>query len=473
MCREIKSDETLNDIPVILFTSLSEPEDIILGLESGADNFVPKSCSEEYLLTRIEYVLINSILRRERRIRTGIEIYYSGKIHIIHSDQNQILDMLISTFEHAVQQNRELTKMQLELKILNEQLEEKVKERTVTLTEEISQRKRIEEALQENKRFIQRIIDTTPNILYLYDIIKHRNVYINHQVGEILGHTPEEIRQMGAEFRNLFCPDDFPQVLDGHIQRFATAKDGEILETEYKMKHANGEWRWLYSRDTVFARTADGLPQLILGTAEDITERKRAEEELRQSSEKLRKAMEGTIQTIALMMEMRDPYTAGHERRVARLSCAIARKMGLSEEQIEGIHVSGFLHDIGKIVIPAEILTKPGRINEYELSFIKIHPQAGYDILKGLEFPWPVARAVLQHHERLDGSGYPAGLSGEELIPEAKILGVADPAEAMASHRPYRPALGLDKALEEISQGRAVLYDPEVVDACLKLFLFS
>jgi len=203
---------------------------------------------------------------------------------------------------------------------------------------------------------------------------------------------------------------------------------------------------------------------------QELAERKRAEEELRQSFEKLRRTLEGTVHALASAVEMRDSYTAGHQRRVTQLACAIAKEMGLPEEQIEGMRMSGLIHDLGKINVPAEILSKPGRLTDLQWGMIKPHSQAGYDILITIEFPWPVAEIVLQHHERLDGSGYPAGLLGEEILLEARILGVADVVEAMASHRPYRSARGIDKALEEISQNRGVLYDPEVVDACLKLF---
>jgi PAS domain S-box-containing protein len=203
----------------------------------------------------------------------------------------------------------------------------------------------------------------------------------------------------------------------------------------------------------------------------EITERKKAEEELKQSLVKLQKTLEGTIHALASAVEMRDPYTAGHQRRVTQLACAIAQEMGLPEEQIEGIHMAGQIHDIGKINVPAEILSKPGTLNGLEFGLIKTHPLVGHDILNGsLEFPWPVAQIVLQHHERMDGSGYPQGLSGEEILLEARILAVADVVEAMASHRPYRSARGIDEALEEISRNRGILYDPEVVDACLKLF---
>jgi PAS domain S-box-containing protein/putative nucleotidyltransferase with HDIG domain len=203
---------------------------------------------------------------------------------------------------------------------------------------------------------------------------------------------------------------------------------------------------------------------------EEITERKRAEEELQDSLEKLRKALGGTIQAIALTVERRDPYTAGHQRQVADLARAIATEMGLSKEQVDGIRMAGVIHDIGKTSVPSEILSKPGQLGDIEFSLIKTHPQVGYDILKTIDFPWPVAEIVLQHHERVDGSGYPQGLPGGEIMLEARILAVADVVAAMASHRPYRPPHGLDKALEEISQNKGVLYDPEVVDTCLKLF---
>ena len=191
---------------------------------------------------------------------------------------------------------------------------------------------------------------------------------------------------------------------------------------------------------------------------------------LQDSMQKLRKALEGSIHAMALTVEMRDPYTAGHQQRVADLASAIAKELGFSEDRVNGLHMAGVIHDIGKISIPAEILSKPGKISEIEFDLIKTHAKVGYDILKNIEFPWPIARMVLEHHERMDGSGYPSGLSGEELLLEAKILGVADVVEAMASHRPYRPALGIDKALDEISKNKGKFYDPDVAQACLKLF---
>jgi HD-GYP domain-containing protein (c-di-GMP phosphodiesterase class II) len=184
----------------------------------------------------------------------------------------------------------------------------------------------------------------------------------------------------------------------------------------------------------------------------------------------LRQSMEQSIQTIAATVEARDPYTAGHQRRVGELATAIGREMDLSKEQIQGIHFAAIIHDLGKIHIPAEILSKPGRLNTIEYMLIKTHPQEGYDILKNVKFPWPIADIILQHHEKLDGSGYPNGLKGKEILLEARIICVADVVEAMSSHRPYRAGLGVELAMDEINKGRDSIYDPTVVDACIKLF---
>ena len=196
----------------------------------------------------------------------------------------------------------------------------------------------------------------------------------------------------------------------------------------------------------------------------------RLERELKKTVEELEKTTEGIIFTVSKIVEARDPYTAGHQKKVAELARAIAREMKLPKDKVEGVYMAGMIHDIGKIYVPSEILSKPGRLNQIEFSLIKTHSQYGYNMLKDIDFPWPVALSILQHHERVDGSGYPQGLKGDEIILEAKILAVADVVEAISSHRPYRPSLGIDKALEEIEENRGKLYDPEVVDACLRVF---
>lgn len=202
-----------------------------------------------------------------------------------------------------------------------------------------------------------------------------------------------------------------------------------------------------------------------------ITKRKQAEEQLLLSNEDLRKAIHNVIQIVISTVESRDPYTAGHQRKVADIAAAIATEMGLSEGRIEAVRVAASVHDLGKISVPAEILSKPGRISELEFAVIKTHAEAGHEILKDIEFPWPIAQIVLQHHERMDGSGYPLGLSGDQILLEARIIGAADVLEATASHRPYRAALKLTDGLDELSRERAVKYDPDVVDACLRLYI--
>jgi HD-GYP domain-containing protein (c-di-GMP phosphodiesterase class II) len=190
----------------------------------------------------------------------------------------------------------------------------------------------------------------------------------------------------------------------------------------------------------------------------------------KQAEAKLRAAFMGTVDVATTLGEMRDPYTAGHAQRVAGIAVAIGAELGLDTHRQEGLEVAGQLHDIGKITIPAEILTKPGKLTALEYQLVQGHPRAGYDALKEVAFPWPVAQVALQHHERMDGSGYPQGLKGEAILLEARIMAVADVVEAMSSHRPYRPGLGIEKALAEIERGRGTLYDTDVADVCLRMF---
>lgn len=195
----------------------------------------------------------------------------------------------------------------------------------------------------------------------------------------------------------------------------------------------------------------------------------RTAQELEQNLERLQSTLDGVVDAMSRVVEMRDPYTSGHQQRVSRLAGAIARRLALPDEQINGIRMVGRIHDIGKVIIPSEILCKPGALNGLEFEMMKNHAQAGYDILNNIEFPWPVADVVLQHHERMDGSGYPNGLTGDAICREARVLAVADVLESMATHRPYRPALGLDLAIEELQRHRGDLYDTDVVDACIDL----
>ncbi|MFW6129276.1 MAG: HD-GYP domain-containing protein [Candidatus Aminicenantaceae bacterium] len=226
------------------------------------------------------------------------------------------------------------------------------------------------------------------------------------------------------------------------------------------------------SEDSSKEKILDELIEIRRGdTAFEVLEThyKQAEDTLVNMLDKLEKTMRSVVNAMAKIIELRDPYTANHQQRVATIACTIAQEMRLPSEQIDGINMAAVIHDIGKIGIPAEILSKPGRWTEFEYSISKTHPKVGYEILKTIDFPWPLAQIVLQHHEKLDGSGYPQGISGDGILLEARILAVADVVEAMASHRPYRPSLGIERALNEIKTKKGILYDPNVVDVCVDI----
>lgn len=232
----------------------------------------------------------------------------------------------------------------------------------------------------------------------------------------------------------------------------------------------NGGKKYFSGIARVIQYDHDGGPLSVVRVYNDITDQVNAEKRLRESLIQLRKNLGGTIQAMAMTVETRDPYTAGHQRRTSDIARCIAGEMGLPEQQVDGIRMAGVIHDLGKISVPAEILSKPGKIGRLEYSLIKNHPQTGYNILQGIDFRWPVAEIVRQHHERLNGSGYPYGLKGDRIMLEARVIGVADVIEAMSSHRPYRPSLGLSMAFDEITRNRGKLYDPDVVDATVRLY---
>jgi PAS domain S-box-containing protein/putative nucleotidyltransferase with HDIG domain len=267
-----------------------------------------------------------------------------------------------------------------------------------------------------------------------------------------------------AEARGLSVKQILPQWPD----QFGQA--GQTIESDKEIVLDRGDERRIYNLSLTIALDSDGHSASKVALLADITHRKQAEEERLKSAEKILIALKATIESIARTTEIRDPYTAGHQKRVAQLAFAIAGEMRLPQDKVEAIRIAAVIHDIGKMYIPAEILAKPGKLSENEFNLIKLHSQAGYDILKNIEFPWPIAQIVIQHHEKMNGSGYPSGLSGEAIIIEARILAVADVVEAMVSHRPYRPALGIDKALEEISREKGTLFDADAADACVRLF---
>lgn len=286
------------------------------------------------------------------------------------------------------------------------------------------------------------------------------------KVEKMTGYPKSRFDSKSLKWTDLILEEDagqvkkeFIKVLKGHLS----------YVREYRIHHQHGRVLWIQERSQIVLNR-EGRIDYISGVLFDITSRKRGEAALEKSLAKLKEILKGTVMALISAVETRDPYTAGHQRRVTQLACAIGKALGFSEEQLEGMRMIGFLHDIGKIAVPAEILTKPGKISDHEFSLIKTHVEAGFNILKEINFPCPVAEAIAQHHERLNGSGYPKGLSGSDILIQARILAVADVVEAMASHRPYRPGLGIEKALQEITENKGILYDPEVVQTCVDLF---
>ena len=304
--------------------------------------------------------------------------------------------------------------------------------------------------------------DNSKDALYFTD--KHgKFIEVNQSFLGLFGYTREEIAMLKAQ--SVYVNSNDRQKFRQEIER-----NGSVRDYELKLQKKDGAEMHCLISATIHRADGGGILG-YQGFIRDITEQKLQHYKLQVTLGKLRKTLGTTIQAIALTVETRDPYTSGHQQRVADLARAIATYMGLSEKEIEGIRMAAIIHDLGKTSVPAEILSKPGRLNEYEAGIIKSHPRVGYEILKEIEFPWPIAQIVLQHHERINGTGYPQGLSRQDILMEARIIGVADVIEAMASHRPYRAALGIDKALEEIMQKKGILYDPQVVEAAYKLFV--
>ena len=326
-------------------------------------------------------------------------------------------------------------------------------------------RREAQAGLQKCEAQYQAMLESVDELMTLVDS-NLMILWANERAREIFG--PDIVGKSCCETfygRKNPCCDPSACLTRQAFQNKSTARRRPM-----ELNGKNGNRLYFEGTSRVVSWDSEGKPAAVVKIYKDITEQRHAEEELRLNMKQMRKNLDGTIKAIARTVESRDAYTAGHQRRTTEIAGAIAYEMGLSSEVIGGIRMAGVIHDLGKISVPAEILSKPGKISESEFSLIKQHPQAGFDILEGIDFNWPVADIVLQHHERLDGSGYPNKLKGGDILLEARIIGVADVIEAMASHRPYRPALGIDDAFEEITTKKGILYDPEVVDASIDLF---
>jgi PAS domain S-box-containing protein/putative nucleotidyltransferase with HDIG domain len=337
--------------------------------------------------------------------------------------------------------------------------------RVAGVAEDITGRKRAADELRESERRYGTMLQNVKLISLMLDR-EGRITYCNDYLLRLTGWKHEEV--LGRNWiENFLPPESRPKLERVLVSLLADSPEAWHYENEILTR--SGERRLIRWNNTVL-RSSSGD---VVGTAslgEDITELRRAEEKIERTVAKLRRAMQSAIEVVSTIGALRDPYTHGHEHRVGEVATAIATELGLDADRIEGVGVCAYLHDVGKIAVPAEILSKPTRLSAAEFELVKQHAQQSYEILKGMEFPWPVAEAVWQHHERLDGSGYPRKLKGDEIILEARILAVADTVEAMASHRPYRAGLGVDAALAEIESSRGKLFDPAVVDACLRLF---
>jgi PAS domain S-box-containing protein len=327
---------------------------------------------------------------------------------------------------------------------------------------DITESRLAEQKLVDSEQRFRSLVERS--LAGIYIIQDGRLVYVNPRTAEILGQGSTD-DLTGRELVQFVTEADRGRVVEN--MRRLNDKDVASLALEFEVLRKDGVTVTVGANASL--ATYHDLPA-ILGLIQDISEKKHDAERIQNYIAQLKAAFLSTVQLATSLSEMRDPYTAGHERRVSEIAVAVATELGLDEQRIEAIRIAGYLHDIGKISIPAEILVKPGRLNATEYALVQGHAQASYDVLKSVPFPWPIATIALQHHERMDGSGYPNKLKGDEIMLESRIMAVADVVEAMASHRPYRPGLGIDKALAEIERGSGTSYDPVVADACLRLF---
>lgn len=316
---------------------------------------------------------------------------------------------------------------------------------------------------QMKEEFYRLCFESSMDIICLIDSTL-RIQCLTPSLGRVFGCNPSEREGTYIyEVENLL-----PQYREKIFQEMTDVISGKILvKSEYCFLTQDG--RKLFMEIDAEPLVNNGTIAGALVSLRDVTGQKLVEDELNNTLGSLRRSLDIIIKTISRTVESRDPYTSGHQHRVSDLARSIAREMALPADVVDGIRMAGVIHDVGKVSVPSEILSKPGKLHYIETKLIQIHPKIGFEIIRNIDFPWPVAGIVLQHHERMDGSGYPYGLVGEDILLEARIISVADVVEAMSSHRPYRASLGIEDALREVESGSGRLYDPDVVQACAQL----
>jgi PAS domain S-box-containing protein/putative nucleotidyltransferase with HDIG domain len=343
--------------------------------------------------------------------------------------------------------------------------------RTVILgiARDVSERKKTEEKLRESEEKFKSISASAQDAILMMDH-RGRVSYWNRAAERIFGYAAEEA--LGKDIHEWLAPESFRAVSFEQLKRFKETGRGSALGRIIELEAVRKDGIRIPIELSLSAVKLQGEWHAI-GVVRDISEHRKAKKQLEETLQRLQKSFDAIIQAVSLTIDMRDPYTSDHQRRVAELAPVIAAEMNLSADQIESIRIASLIHDMGKFAVPAEILSKPGRLDEAELQLIREHPKTGFDILSKIDLPGTIAQIVYQHHERMNGTGYPRGLAGQDILPEARVLAVAEVVEAMTSHRPYRPALGIERALQEITRAKGTLFDPDVVEACLRVFMIK
>ncbi len=414
LCKHLKSDAQTAEIPFIFYSAhFVDNQDIALGKGLKAAGFLVKPMQSKQFLESIERVINSTETLKDR---------------LPEQKDKRLSDQAFDS-EHK---KRLLSTLQ----------------------------NKIEKIEQSEKRF-KHVIQSIPSAVYEADAISLERFYYCDVVYDLTGKTRDDLNQHRPHWFELIQSDYRQNIKDSLIKHIKGNKDQFILE--YPLIHENGDRLiWVEDRGGI-ERDASGQTVKLYGAVSDISLRKQAEQKLQES-------FEATITSVSKALEKRDPYTAGHQDNCALIAKAIAEEMQLDGEFIKGLELAAKVHDIGKIYLPAEILNKPVKLSPAERGLIETHSQVGYEIIQHVQFPWPIAEIILQHHERIDGSGYPNGLKGDNILLEAKILSVADIIDAMASDRPYRKSLGLEVAMEELNKNKSTLYDAEIADVCLSLY---